>query len=58
MGDLDLDTIEAAREREPAGPTMGQLREQAKTLGIPAPPPRQGSADWFRDDMLRLLNSR
>jgi hypothetical protein len=58
VGDLDLDAIEAAREPEPHVPTMGELRQQAKTLGIPAPPPRKGSADWFRDDMLRLLNSR
>ena len=58
VGDLDLDAIEAAREPEPAVPTMGELRQQAKALGIPTPPPRQGSADWFRDDMLRLLNSR
>jgi hypothetical protein len=58
VGDLDLDAIEAAREPEPAVPTMGELRQQAKALGIPVPPPRKGSADWFRDDMLRLLNSR
>jgi hypothetical protein len=57
VGDLDLDAIEAAREPEPAVPTMGQLRQQAKTLGIPVPPVRRGSAEWFRDDMLRLLNS-
>ena len=56
MGDLDLDAIEAAREPEPAVPTMGELRQQAKALGIPVPPPRKGSADWFRDDMLNLLN--
>jgi hypothetical protein len=58
VGDLDLDAIEAAREPKPPVPTMGELRQQAKALGIPAPPPRKGSADWFRDDMLRLLNSR
>jgi hypothetical protein len=57
VGDLDLDAIEAAREPEPAVPTMADLREQAKTLGIPVPP-HKGSAEWFRDDMLRLLNSR
>ena len=57
MGDLDLDAIEAAREPEPPVPTMGELRQQAKALGIPVPPPRKGSADWFRDDMLNLLNS-
>jgi hypothetical protein len=57
VGDLDLDAIEAAHEPEPAVPTMGQLRQQAKTLGVPVPPVRRGSAEWFRDDMLRLLNS-
>jgi len=57
VGDLDLDAIEAAREPEPHVPTMGELREQAKTLGIPAPPARPGPADWFRDDMLRLLSA-
>jgi hypothetical protein len=36
---------------------MGELRQQAKALGIPAPPPRKGSAEWFRDDMLRLLSA-
>ena len=56
IGDLDLDAIEAAREPEPAVPTMGDLRQQAKALGISVPPPRKGSADWFRDDMLNLLN--
>jgi hypothetical protein len=58
IGDLDLDAIEAAREPEPHVPTMGELRDQAKTLGLPVPPVRKGSAEWFRDDMLRLLNSR
>jgi hypothetical protein len=57
IGDLDLDAIEAAREPEPAVPTMADLREQAKALGIPVPPPREGSAEWFRDDMLRLLDA-
>ena len=57
VGDLDLDAIREAREPEPHVPTMGELRQQAKALGIPVPPPRKGSADWFRDDMLRLLNS-
>jgi hypothetical protein len=58
VGDLDLDAIEAAREPEPPGvPTMGELRQQAKALGIPAPPPRKGSTEWFRDDMLRLLSA-
>jgi hypothetical protein len=55
VGDLDLDAIEAAREPEPHVPTMGELRQQAKALGIPTPPVRRGSAEWFRDDMLRLL---
>ena len=58
LGDLDLDAIEATREPEPHVPTMGDLRDQAKALGIPVPPVRKGSAEWFRDDMLRLLNSR
>lgn len=57
-GDLDLDAIEAAREPEPTIPTMGELRDQAKALGVPVPPVRKGSAEWFRDDMLRVLNSR
>jgi hypothetical protein len=58
IGDLDLDAIEAAREPEPHIPTMGELRDQAKALGLPVPAVRRGSAEWFRDDMLRLLNSR
>jgi hypothetical protein len=58
VGDLDLEAIEAAREPEPHVPTMGELRQQAKTLGLPVPPVRKGSVEWFRDDMLRLLNSR
>jgi hypothetical protein len=57
IGDLDMDAIEAAREPEPVVPTMGDLRQQAKSLGIPVPAVRKGSAEWFRDDMLRLLNS-
>jgi hypothetical protein len=57
VGDLDLDAIEAAREPEPAVPTMGELRDQAKALGVPVPPVRRGSAEWSRDDMLRLLES-
>jgi hypothetical protein len=56
VGDLDPEAIEAAREPEPTVPSMSDLRDQAKALGIPAPPPRPGTADWFRDDMLRLLN--
>ena len=55
VGDLDLDAVEAAREPEPHVPTMGELRDQAKALGIPVPPPRKGSAEWFREDMLNLL---
>jgi hypothetical protein len=58
VGDLDLDAIEAAREPEPAVPTMGELRDQARELGLPVPPPRQGTAEWFRDDMLNLLTGR
>jgi hypothetical protein len=58
VGDLDLDAIEAAREPEPAVPTMAELREQAKALGIPAPPPRPGTTEWFRDEMFELLTSR
>jgi hypothetical protein len=58
VGDLDLDAIKAAREPEPAVPTMAELRQQAKTLGIPVPPPRPGTAEAFRDEMFRLLTSR
>jgi hypothetical protein len=58
VGDLDLDAIREAREPEPpAVPTMGELRQQAKALGIPTPPVRRGSAAWFRDDMLRLFSA-
>jgi hypothetical protein len=56
IGDLDLDAIKAAREPEPIVPSMGALRDQARELGIPVPPPRKGSAEWFRTDMLGLLN--
>jgi hypothetical protein len=55
VGDLDLDAIEAAREPAPAVPTMDERRRQAKALGVPVPPPREGTAEWFRDDVLRLL---
>jgi hypothetical protein len=41
----------------PAVPTEAELRRQAKALGIRTPPPREGSAEWFRDDMLRLLDA-
>jgi len=58
VGNLDLDAIKAAREPERVVPTMDQLRDQARELGLPVPPPRPGTAEWFRDDMLRLLNSR
>jgi hypothetical protein len=51
IGDLDLDAIEAAREPERAIPTMGELRDQAKALGLPVPAVRRGSAEWFRDDI-------
>jgi hypothetical protein len=37
---------------------MGELRDQARELGLPVPPPRQGTAEWFRDDMLNLLTGR
>jgi hypothetical protein len=36
--DLDLKAIEAARD-DPAAPTDAELREQAKALGLPVPPP-------------------
>jgi hypothetical protein len=42
---------------EPAIPTETELRDQARELGLPVPPPRQGTAGWFRHDMLRLLES-
>jgi hypothetical protein len=42
VGDLDLDAIEAAREPEPAIPTMAELRDQAKALGIPHHHPARG----------------
>ena len=38
--DLDPEAIEAARD-DPALPTDTQLREQAKGLGLPVPPPRR-----------------
>jgi HK97 family phage prohead protease len=38
--DLDLEAIEAARD-DPAVPTDAELREQAKALGLPVPPPRR-----------------
>ncbi len=55
--DLDLEAIEAARE-DPASPTDAELREQAKALGLPAPPPRKGTRERFRDDMFDLLMRR
>jgi hypothetical protein len=36
-------------------PTNAELRAQARELGVIPPPPREGSAEWFREDMLRLL---
>jgi hypothetical protein len=57
VGDLDLDAVEAAHEPEPHVPTMGELRDQAKALGVPVPPVRRGSAEWFRDDMVRILSA-
>jgi hypothetical protein len=38
--ELDLEAIEAARD-DPAVPTEAELREQAKALGLPVPPPRR-----------------
>jgi uncharacterized protein len=38
--DLDLEAIEAARD-DTAAPTDAELREQAKALGLPVPPPRR-----------------
>ena len=38
--DLDLEAIEVARD-DPAAPTDAELREQAKALGLPVPPPRR-----------------
>jgi hypothetical protein len=40
----------------PTVPTDAELRDQARQLGLPVPPPRQGTAEWFRDDMLNLLD--
>jgi hypothetical protein len=51
-----VDATEA--DPEPTVPTDAELRDQARELGLPVPPPRQGTAEWFRDDMLNLLNSR
>jgi hypothetical protein len=42
----------------PAIPTEAALRDQARKLGLPVPPPRPGTAEWFRDDMLNRLTSR
>jgi hypothetical protein len=56
VGDLDLEAIKADAEPEPPAPTMGELRDRAKALGIPVPPPHKGSAEWFRDDFMNLLN--
>jgi hypothetical protein len=55
--DLDLEAIEAARE-DPAAPSDAALREQAKALGLPVPPPRKGTRERFRDDMFDLLMGR
>jgi HK97 family phage prohead protease len=41
-----------------SGPTDAELREQAKALGLPAPPPRKGTRERFRDDMFDLLMGR
>ena len=56
-GDLDLEAITAARD-DPAGPTDAELREQAKALGLPVPPPRKGTRERLRDDMFDLLMGR
>jgi hypothetical protein len=42
----------------PTIPTDAELRQQARELGITVPPPQQGTAEWFRDDTLHLLESR
>jgi HK97 family phage prohead protease len=34
-----------------AGPTDAELREQAKALGLPVPPPREGTAARFRSGL-------
>ena len=49
------DEPEAARF---STPTDAELRRQANALGVSVPPPREGTAEWFRDDMFRLLRSR
>jgi hypothetical protein len=57
--DLDPVAIEAARD-DPAVPTDAELREQAKALGLPVPPPRR-QPDYTavraqaRREMLTLL---
>ncbi len=47
-----------------AGPTDAELREQAKALGLPVPPPREGTAARFRpgldptaEQLVRDLNA-
>lgn len=58
--DLVIDKLgghAAAPAPEPTIPSEAELRDRARELGLPVPPPRQGSRDWFRDDMLNLLNS-
>jgi HK97 family phage prohead protease len=55
--DLDLEAIEPGRDN-PAVPTDAELREQAKALGLPVPPPRKGTRERFRDDMIDLLMGR
>jgi hypothetical protein len=34
-----------------SGPTDAELREQAKALGLPVPPPREGTAARFRSGL-------
>jgi hypothetical protein len=57
IGDLDLEAIKADTEPEPAVPTMADLRQQAKAMGVRVPPPRKDSSEWFRDYFLNLLTS-
>jgi hypothetical protein len=48
----------AAQAPEPTIPSEAELRDRARELGLPVPPPRPGTAEAFKDDMLRLLTSR
>ena len=45
---------------EPPGktvPTEAELRQRSRDAGPTRPRAREGTAEWFRDDMLRLLDS-